>query len=125
MMRLVTDRSAPTRSRPVENASGEELEALWLAALTGELTAEERDFPFRGSHRFADPESSDQVTADATTARTGFLQQFAQAQRQLRARLAGSGIRHAVHYLDQPGDAALRALFGTRAAAERGESEGT
>jgi hypothetical protein len=43
MMRLVTDRSAPTRSRPVENASGEELEALWLAALTGDLTAEERE----------------------------------------------------------------------------------
>lgn len=89
------------------------------------LTAEERDFPFRGSHRFADPESTDQVTADAAAARPGFLQQFGQAQQALRARLAGSGIRHAVHYLDQPGDAVLRALFGTRAAAGRGDSEGT
>lgn len=89
------------------------------------LTAEERDFPFRGSHRFVDPESGAEVVADAAAARSNYLQQFAQAQQTLHTRLAASGIRHAVHYLDEPADKVLRVLFGTHAVTERGESEGT
>jgi anti-sigma factor RsiW len=43
MMRLVTDRPLRTPSRPIESAAGEELEKLWLAALSGDLSAEERE----------------------------------------------------------------------------------
>lgn len=78
------------------------------------LTAEERDFPFRDSRRFVDVENSTEILADGPSARAAYLQAFAQAQQALRARLAANGIRLAVHWLDQPVDAALREVFGTR-----------
>jgi uncharacterized protein (DUF58 family) len=82
------------------------------------LTAEERDFPFRGSRRFVDPESAEEVLADPAMARAEYLQAFAAARQALRARLTASGIRLATHFLDQPADAALRTLFGARAGGE-------
>ena len=75
------------------------------------LTAEERDFPFRGGHRFRDPESGAELLSDGVSVRQGFLAAFAQAQRELSARLAASGIRHTSHVLDEALDAPLRRLF--------------
>lgn len=77
------------------------------------LTAEERDFPFRGGHRFRDPESGTELLSDGPAARGDFLASFAQARRELAARLAASGIRHTAHVLDEALDAPLRRLFST------------
>ncbi len=82
------------------------------------LTAEERDFPFTGGHRFRDPETGEELLGDAAALRADYLQRFAEAQRLLDARLDASGIRHARYYTDQPLDLPLRRLFGARDAAE-------
>jgi uncharacterized protein (DUF58 family) len=76
------------------------------------LTAEERDFPFQGGHRFRDVEGGrEDLLTDAGAARAGYLEDFAAARRRLEARLAGAGIAHATHILDEPLDAPLRRLF--------------
>ncbi|TNJ35640.1 DUF58 domain-containing protein [Arenimonas terrae] len=75
------------------------------------LTAEERDFPFRGGHRFRDAETGAETLSDGASAREGFLAAFAQARRALSARLAASGIRHTAHVLDEALDAPLRRLL--------------
>lgn len=75
------------------------------------LTAEERDFPFKGGHRFRDPESGAQLVTDAGAARDRFIDAFARARAGLDARLAAAGIAHASHVLDEPLDAPLRRLF--------------
>lgn len=82
------------------------------------LTAEERDFPFTGGHRFRDPETGEELLGDAAALRADYLQRFAEAQRLLDARLDANGIRHARYYTDQPLDLPLRRLFGARDAAE-------
>ena len=80
------------------------------------LTAEERDFPFRGGRRFIDPEGGDPVLADGPAARDEFLQRFASAKSELAARLSTAGIRLASWHLDDALDAPLRRLFPVRAA---------
>jgi uncharacterized protein (DUF58 family) len=76
------------------------------------LTGEERDFPFKGGHRFRDVEGRQaDLLTDAAAARAGYLEEFALARRKLQARLAGAGIAHALHVLDEPLDAPLRQLF--------------
>ena len=75
------------------------------------LTAEERDFPFRGGHRFRDAETGAELLSDGASARDAFLAAFAAAQRELSARLAASGIRHATHVLDEALDVPLRRLL--------------
>lgn len=75
------------------------------------LTAEERDFPFRGGHRFRDTESGAELLSDGVSTREAFLAAFAAAQRALAARLAASGIRHTAHVLDEALDAPLRRLL--------------
>lgn len=82
------------------------------------LTAEERDFPFQGGHRFHDPETGEELLGDGAAMRGEFLARFAQVRRELDARLDASGIRHAEYVLDQPLDLPLRRLFGSRDAAE-------
>jgi uncharacterized protein (DUF58 family) len=82
------------------------------------LTAEERDFPFQGGHRFRDPETGEELLGDGAAMRGDFLRRFAQARRSLHARLDASGIRHAEYVLDQALDLPLRRLFGARDAAE-------
>lgn len=76
------------------------------------LGADERDFPFTDGHRFRDPETGEELLGDGRAIRADYLVRFAQAQRDLQARLHASGIAHAVGYLDQPLDAPLRQLFG-------------
>jgi uncharacterized protein (DUF58 family) len=78
----------------------------------GLLSVEERDFPFRGGHRFRDPESGEEVLADGARARDDFLQRFAAARLALARRFASAGIRHVDHCLDQALDEPLRELFG-------------
>ena len=75
------------------------------------LTAEERDFPFDGSHLFRDPETGETLPGDGRAMRAGYLQRFADAQRALHARLDAAGIAHAHHVLDEPLDRPLRQLF--------------
>lgn len=82
------------------------------------LTADERDFPFQGGHRFRDPETGEELLGDGTVMRDDFLQRFGNARDILDARLDASGIRHAAYILDQPIDLPLQRLFGTPAAAE-------
>lgn len=82
------------------------------------LTVEERDFPFQGGHRFRNPETGDELLGDGAAMRPEFVARFAQARRELNARLDASGIRHAEFVLDQPLDLPLRRLFGARDAAE-------
>jgi uncharacterized protein (DUF58 family) len=82
------------------------------------LTAEERDFPFQGGHRFHDPETGDELLGDGAAMRAEFIERFGQARRALDARLDASGIRHTEYVLDQPLDLPLRRLFGARDAAE-------
>jgi len=80
------------------------------------LGADERDFPFRGGHRFRDPETGEELLGDAAALRADYLRRFAQAMREREARWQAAGIRHATQYLDEPLDAGLQRLFGTEAA---------
>jgi uncharacterized protein (DUF58 family) len=82
------------------------------------LTAEERDFPFEGGHRFRDPETGEELLGDGPAMQADFLARFAEARRAMEARLDAAGIRHADYVLDQPLDLPLRRLFGARDAAE-------
>ncbi|MEJ1097389.1 MULTISPECIES: DUF58 domain-containing protein [unclassified Pseudoxanthomonas] len=82
------------------------------------LTSEERDFPFKGGHRFRDPETGEELLGDGSAMRGEFLARFGEAQRVLDARLDASGIRHTRYFLDQELDLPLRRLFGARDAAE-------
>ena len=79
------------------------------------LTAEERDFPYRGGQRFVDAETGAELLGDGPATRDAFLRAFARARTALDARLDAAGIRHAVAWLDRPLDEPLRALFPARA----------
>lgn len=76
------------------------------------IGADERDFPFRGGHRFVDPESGAELARDADSARRDYLQRFAQDRSVVRARLTGAGVRHALHTLDAPLRDALHGVLG-------------
>jgi uncharacterized protein (DUF58 family) len=82
------------------------------------LTVAERDFPFEGGYRFRDPETGEELLADGAALRAEFLARFGAAREALHARLDAIGIRHAVHYLDEPVDLPLRRLFAAQGAAE-------
>jgi len=81
------------------------------------LTAEERDFPFHGGHRFRDPESGVEQLGDGEGVRAGFIARFAAARAALAQRLAASGIRHVEYVIDEPLDLPLRRLFMGKAGA--------
>ncbi|MGB0133067.1 DUF58 domain-containing protein [Dokdonella sp.] len=76
------------------------------------LTAEERDFSFRGGLLLRDPETGTEMRVDAERARKEYLDRFAAARTALARRLAANGVAHAEHVLDRPLDEPLRALFG-------------
>ena len=76
------------------------------------LMADERDFPYRGGHRFEDPETGADLLGDAASLRAGFLQRFADARAALHARCVRAGIAHVEHASDQPPDAPFARLFG-------------
>jgi len=78
------------------------------------LAADERDFPFRGGHRFVDQESAVERRVEGSAARADFIERFAAARRTLARRCAVAGIPLATHVLDEPPDAPLQVLFGAR-----------
>src|SRR5690606_28128737 len=78
------------------------------------LTAEERDFPFRGGHRFRDPETGEELLSDGARVRDDYLARFVEARRTLDARLQSAGIRHDAAFLEDPIDAPLQRVFGRR-----------
>ena len=82
------------------------------------LTVAERDFPFDGGYRVRDPETGEELLADGAALRAEFLARVTEARDILHARLDAIGIRHAVHYLDEPVDLPLRRLFAAQGAAE-------
>lgn len=75
------------------------------------LSAEERDFPFKGGHRFVDAESGEELLSDAASIREEFLTRFAAARRALTLQLAANGIRQVEYVLDEALDVPLRRLF--------------
>lgn len=75
------------------------------------LSAEERDFPFSGGHRFIDPESGAERRVDAAAVRQDFLQRFGAARAELAQRFTAAGIRHVEHFLDRPLHEPLQHLF--------------
>lgn len=79
------------------------------------LTAEERDFPFRGGHRFHDPETGAELVCEAGAVRAGFVERFAAARAALAARLAARGVGHVEYVLDEPLDAPLQRFFAESA----------
>ena len=79
------------------------------------VTVDERDFSFHGGYRFRDPETGADLLGDADRIRADYLERFGAAQRALAQRLTAAGIRHVVHYMDEPLDAPLRKLFLARA----------
>jgi uncharacterized protein (DUF58 family) len=76
------------------------------------LTAEEREFPFRGALLLVDPETGERREVDAARVREAFLQRFGAARAELARQLASSGVALAEHWLDAPEDEVLRELFG-------------
>ena len=81
------------------------------------LMADEREFPYRGGHRFVDVEHGASLLGDADALRADYLLRFAEARAALQARSAQAGIRFATHFADAPIDASMQALFGTGARA--------
>jgi uncharacterized protein (DUF58 family) len=75
------------------------------------LTTEERDFPFRGGHRFHDVESGEEMLADAAIVRSDFLTRFAAARKAQTSLLAANGVRQVEYVLDEALDMPLRRLF--------------
>jgi len=76
------------------------------------LSAEERDFPFTGGHRFVDGESGLERRVEASAVRSEFLEQFARARANLTRRFVASGIRHTEYFLDTAPDLPLQHFFG-------------
>ena len=76
------------------------------------LSAEERDFPFAGGHRFLDPESGAERRVEAAAVRADFLDRFATARANLTRRFTAAGIRHTEYFLDAPSDSPLQHFFG-------------
>jgi uncharacterized protein (DUF58 family) len=80
------------------------------------LTAEERDFPFRGSHRFHDVETQTELLTDAATARDNFITEFSAARKKLAARFTASGVTYTDYFLDLALDLPLQHFFLPRSA---------
>lgn len=76
------------------------------------LSAEERDFPFTGGHRFLDAESGAERRVEAAAVRSDFLERFAVARKNLARRFVAGGIRHAEYFLDTAPDLPLQNFFG-------------
>lgn len=83
------------------------------------LTAEERDFPFQGGHRFRDAETETELLTDAAATRENFIADFAAARKNLATRFHASGIAHTDYFLDQALDLPLRPFFLPRNARQQ------
>lgn len=113
---LLTDGFDESALRLAERLSAARREVLAIRV----LTAEERDFPFKGGHLFRDVETGDELRGDGAAMRAGFLERFGAARRAQAARLAAAGVRQVEHVLDEPLDLPLRRLFADGADAGTG-----
>lgn len=86
-------------------ASGRDISLIQI------LTGDERDFPFDQGYRFSDPETGAQLVGDGPAMRRDYLARFAAARAALSERLAAHGVRRAEHFIDEPADRPLAALF--------------
>jgi uncharacterized protein (DUF58 family) len=102
--------------------------ALRLAAARREvlavqlLSAEERDFPFAGGHRFRDPETGAERRVEAAAVRRDYLERFGAARAELARRFGAAGVDYVEYVLDRPLDEPLRALFASGSTHVRGAS---
>ena len=78
------------------------------------LDPNELTFPFRGSARFRDIESADEVTADPSSIRTAYLRELAGLTLRYDRELRGSGIDYVQLDTSQPLDFALLAYLSAR-----------
>lgn len=99
---------APLLSRLA--AAGREPRAIQL------LCREEVEFPYRERLRFREPETGEERSLDAETARADYLRRFEAAQQALHTQLAAAGVPLAVHVGADALAAPLQAVFGQRAA---------
>jgi uncharacterized protein (DUF58 family) len=102
--------------------------ALRLAAARREvlavqlLSAEERDFPFAGGHRFRDPETGAERRVEAAAVRRDYLERFGAARAELARRFGAAGVDYVEYVLDRPLDEPLRAVFASGSTHVRGAS---
>jgi len=78
------------------------------------LDPHELTFPFRGASRFHDVESAEEVTAEPTHVRAGYLHQLADLTQRYDRELRGSGIDFVQLDTSQPLDFALLAYLAAR-----------
>jgi uncharacterized protein (DUF58 family) len=79
------------------------------------LDPNELTFPFRGASRFKDLESTDEVTAEPSTARTAYLRELAGLTLRYDRELRGAGIDYVQLDTSQPLDFALLTYLAARA----------
>jgi uncharacterized protein (DUF58 family) len=79
------------------------------------LDPHELTFPFRGSAKFRDIESADEVTADPASIRTAYLRELAGLTLRYDRELRGAGIDYVQLDTSQPLDFALLAYLSARA----------
>ncbi len=78
------------------------------------LDPDELTFPFRGSSRFRDLESAQEVTAEPATVRTAYLRELAGLTLRYDRELRGAGIDYVQLDTSQPLDFALLAYLSAR-----------
>jgi len=78
------------------------------------LDPHELTFPFRGPSRFRDVESAEEITAEPTHIRTGYLRELAGLTLRYDRELRGSGIDYVQLDTSQPVDFALLTYLGAR-----------
>jgi uncharacterized protein (DUF58 family) len=78
------------------------------------LDPHELTFPFRGASRFHDVESSEEVTAEPTQIRAGYLRELAGLTLRYDRELRGSGIDYVQLDTSQPLDCALLTYLAAR-----------
>ncbi len=78
------------------------------------LDPDELTFPFRGSSRFRDLESAEEVTAEPATVRTAYLRELAGLTLRYDRELRGAGIDYVQLDTSQPLDFALLAYLSAR-----------
>jgi uncharacterized protein (DUF58 family) len=78
------------------------------------LDPHELQFPFKGASRFTDVESADEVTAEASKAREGYLEAMASLRAHYEKELRGAGIDFLMLDTSKPLDFALLAYLDAR-----------
>jgi uncharacterized protein (DUF58 family) len=78
------------------------------------LDPHELQFPFRGAARFTDVESADQVTADPSRVRDGYLRELSDLRARYEKELRGAGIDFLTLDTSKPLDFALLAYLDAR-----------